>query len=80
MQAVLNLRRIGGFKEQLERLDQILPGLLDGLALTGEVQFRAQRNIPVTFAFDEPREPVDLLHACFSFACQAIVCEKRPAR
>lgn len=51
-----DLRCLGRFEEQLERFDQVLPSRFNGVALTRDVQFRAERDIGIVLAFDDGRK------------------------
>lgn len=50
----------GGFEKQLQGFPEIGAGFLDGLALAGDVQFRAQGDVPITLALDNCRELLQL--------------------
>jgi len=52
-QSLLDLRRIGGFKEELQRFDQVSSRLLDGLPLAGKIQLRTERDVAVPLTHDE---------------------------
>jgi hypothetical protein len=60
--AALDLRSVGGFKEQLYRFLQILPGSLDGIALTCDINFGAKADIAVAFALNDGGELLYVLH------------------
>jgi hypothetical protein len=53
VQPLSKLRFAGGLEEQLERFLKVRPGLLDRVALAGDVDFGAQRYEAVTLALDE---------------------------
>src|SRR5215216_4124378 len=53
MQALGDLRWIGGFEEQFERFHEVIARLLDRASLARDIQFRAQRDIAVALALDD---------------------------
>ena len=62
MKPLVCLRRIGGFEEKGQGLDEIDARSLHGVALVGDVEFRAQGHMPVTFALDDGCQAARLLH------------------
>lgn len=62
MKSIPDLRRIGGLEEQLQGFNQVGAGLTDGVALTRNVQFWAERHVPVVLAFNDRRELMGSLH------------------
>lgn len=57
-----DLGPIRGLKIQLDRFNKVLPGLFDGVALAGDVQFRAEGDEPFAFTLQHARELAGLLH------------------
>ncbi len=53
VETLFDLARVGGFKEQSPGLDQIGAGLLDRVALTGDVQIGTQGYKAVVLALDK---------------------------
>jgi hypothetical protein len=60
--AALDLRAVGGLKEQLDRFLQIFPGSLDRIALACDINFGAQADIAVTLALNNGGELLYVLH------------------
>lgn len=60
--APLHLGRICSFKKKSERFHQIRPGLFDRSALTGNVEFRAQRHKGVVFPLNDRCQALRPLH------------------
>jgi CelD/BcsL family acetyltransferase involved in cellulose biosynthesis len=60
MQAGLDLSRIGSFKEEFQRLDQILAGLFNAVSLAGNIQFGAESHIARAFPFNNASELIVL--------------------
>ena len=54
--------RVCGFEKEFERFLQIASRFLDGVALTGDIQFRTQRDIAVIFAFNDCGELAGMFH------------------
>src|SRR3546814_806472 len=52
VQPLANLGRRSGLEEQSQCFDQVVTRLLDAVALTGDIQLRAVRHVPVVLAFD----------------------------
>ena len=50
--ATHDLFRRSAFEEKFNRLAQVIAGLLDGVALAGDIQFRAERDEPVPLALN----------------------------
>ena len=55
--------RRGGFEEQLKRFPKIIVRFLNGIALRGDIEFRAKGHKSVPFAFNNGRKL--LLHGLF---------------
>ncbi len=53
VQALLNFGGSRSLKEEFECFAEVALGLLDGIALACNVEFGAQRNVAVAFAFDD---------------------------
>jgi len=53
MKPLVDFRSISGFKKQRQRFDEVGAGFFKAVALAGDVQFRAQGHIPVSFALDD---------------------------
>jgi hypothetical protein len=49
----LDLLGAGTLEEQFDGLAQVIAGGLDGIALAGDVEFRAQGNVPVPLALNQ---------------------------
>jgi hypothetical protein len=49
----LNLGWICCLKEQLDGFDEIGAGLLDRVALAGNIKLGTERHVPVVLSFDE---------------------------
>ncbi len=49
MEALLDLLRGGGLKEQFESVPKILPCLIDRIPLACDVHFRTKRHIAIPF-------------------------------
>lgn len=62
MKPLLDLRGIGGLKEQCQRLDEVGAGFFQGVALAGDIELWAQRYVAVTFTFDYGCQAARLLH------------------
>jgi hypothetical protein len=60
--AALDLRTVGGLKEQLDRFLQIVPGSLDRIALACDINFGAKANVAIAFALDNRGELLYVLH------------------
>jgi hypothetical protein len=65
MKASLNLFRRSRFKEQLQRFFQIVAGFVHGLALTRDIDLRAQSDISVALFFKDCSELSG--YKCFFF-------------
>jgi hypothetical protein len=48
-----DLLRRSGFEEQLQGFAKIVPSLLDGVALTGDIDLRTKRRISRTLSLDD---------------------------
>jgi hypothetical protein len=46
----------GRFKKQLQGFPEIFSGLLDGVSLAGNIQFRTERHITIPFPFNDGRK------------------------
>src|SRR5579883_1470650 len=66
VEPLLYLGRIGTLEEQLQRLGQVALGILDGIALAGDVQFGAEGNIAVSLALDNGSQLMGALHTISS--------------
>lgn len=53
LQSALDLVSRGAFKEQIERFPQVVARLLNRIPLTGNIEFRAKRDISRSLAFDD---------------------------
>lgn len=53
VQAPLDLARMGRLEEQLQRLDEVIPRILDRAALAGDVELGAEGDVRVVLAFDD---------------------------
>jgi len=62
MTALLDFAGVGGLEEQLYRFLKVVASGLDCVPLAGYIQFRAQRNIPTPFAFDDRGDLLDVFH------------------
>jgi hypothetical protein len=70
MQPFLYLGGIGHLKEPFKRLDEIESRLLDRVPLTGNIQFRAERDVPISFALYNRRQlmySVHVMHLTLTF-------------
>jgi hypothetical protein len=72
VQSLGNLVRTGGFEKQFNRLHQIIFGLVNGVALAGDIQFRAQGDISVAFSLNDRRKLMCRLHFTF-FASEPLL-------
>src|SRR5688572_16837608 len=52
-QPLLDLLGRGSLQEQLQRLQEVCPRLLDRVALTGDVQLRAKSHVAFVLALDD---------------------------
>src|SRR3712207_152787 len=62
VESTLDLGGAGGLKEQLDSFSKILPRLLDGIALAGDVKLGAEGHIAIALALDQSRQCPLLLH------------------
>lgn len=62
METAVDFRRVGSLKEEREPFDQVCACLFNRAALTGDIQFGAQRNKAIVFSLDNRRQKARLLH------------------
>ena len=55
----LDFRGIGRLEEEFQGFLEILPRLLDGVSLTGDIEFRTKGDISVPFSLDDGGEVLD---------------------
>jgi len=68
VQSLLDLGWTGRLEKQLKCFDEISPGLLNSVALAGDVELRAERDIAIALPLDQRGHLLDLFHHLILFA------------